>query len=327
MKLKEQVIFFELINDLLHAGFQLQNALVFIGQVDAKRYKTVVNVMVQRMVNGQSFAMSIKPFIEAEISWQIELAEAHGSLPATIAILAQNLQQRLAQQRKLRQLMQYPMVLIGLLVAVGIFLRFYFIEQLMHLKGTDNSGQIVNLSSIGILLIFGAIGCLLVYWWFRHLSVPNKLMICLKIPLLKSLVKEQVSYQLSFTFALLLQAGHSYQEISQLFLKLPQKSMLHHLGGMIAKSSHAGENITTYMRGIPYIPIEFTLFFSRGKTNVEVGNDLLAYSKICFQKVIRRYERLLAMIQPVMFITIAIGIVSMYAAMLLPMYKMIGDLR
>ncbi|CAH0418477.1 type II secretion system F family protein [Periweissella ghanensis] len=328
LALKDQVSFFELITALLHAGFQLQTALSFMAQLEDTKFKAPVLAMQHTMQNGQSFANSIKPFVEAEISWQIELAEAHGSLPMTITVIARNLQQRFTQQRKLRQLMQYPVVLIALLIAMGLFLRFYFIEQLLRLNQTAMqilpSGNLPGLKLAFIGLIIGSIS---LYWWYQHLTTPQKIIFLLKIPVVKQLVKEQLNYQVSFTFALLLQAGHSYQEMSQLFVKLPEKSILHHIGHEIQQHSNAGANLATFIGKLPYISHEFALFFVRGKTNVEVGKDLLAYSKISFETLVKRYERLLAAIQPVMFIGIAIGIVSMYAAMLLPMYQMIGELK
>lgn len=328
LTLKDQVSFFELISALLHAGFQLQTALSFMAQLEDTKFKATVLAMQHTMQNGQSFATSIKPFVEAEISWQIELAEAHGSLPMTITIIARNLQQRFTHQRKLRQLMQYPLVLIGLLITMGIFLRFYFIEQLLRLN--QSAMQVLpsdNLPWLRMMLVGLVIGSGGLYWWYRCLKTPQKVLILLKIPLIKQLVKDQLNYQVSFTFALLLQAGHSYQEMSQLFIKLPDTSILHHIGMTIQQQSNAGANLTTCIGNLPYISNEFTLFFARGKTNVEVGQDLLVYSKISFETLVKRYERLLATIQPVMFIGIAIGIVSMYAAMLLPMYKMIGEFK
>lgn len=328
LTLKEQVIFFELTADLLAAGFQLQNALAFMTKLKGKRYKSVVEAMHRDMANGQSFANSIEPFVEMEISWQLELAEAHGSLANTISIIAQNLQQRFIQRRKLKQLMQYPVVLIVLLIAIGFFLRFYFIEQLIKLKGdTIDEMPMMHTDILVITLLICSLMMIIGYYWLRRLSVPQKMKLYIKLPIVNHIIKEQVSYQISFTMALLLQAGHSYQEISELFLKLPNTVLLHHIGVTIQQKSNAGENMASFISEVPYIPKEFALFFTRGKTNIEVGNDLLAYSKVSFQRLIKKYERLLAMIQPIMFISIAIGIVSMYAAMLLPMYKMIGEFK
>ena len=52
----------------------------------------------------------------------------------------------------------------------------------------------------------------------------------------------------------------------------------------------------------------------------DLGNDLTALANILFQRLASRIERLLTLIQPIIFGIIAIVIVGLYLRLLLPIY-------
>lgn len=327
LKLKEQVLFFELLADLLMAGFKLQTALNFIAQLPQANTKACASIS-ERLIQGKGFADSLQPYFQAEIVWQIELAEAHGSLEQTIKTLAYSLQSKAEQTKKLKQLMQYPILLIVMLLFVGGFIRFFFIDQLLSLQGHNRpegttQGEYWLLVAGGILVIIILAGWLLL----RRLSVEQKLSLGLKIPIVKRLIHYQLGYQVGYVFGLLLKAGQPYQVISNYLLRMSDKSVYHHLGQRLYLAAEEGIAMEDLITSVPYLPPTMSLFFVRGKTKIEVGDDLLAFSKISFQNLIKAYERILASVQPVLFFCIAAGIIGLYAAMLLPMYNMIGELR
>ena len=57
-----------------------------------------------------------------------------------------------------------------------------------------------------------------------------------------------------------------------------------------------------------------------------IGKDLLAYSKLAYQKLLEKTNQLLAWIQPLLFMVIAIVIICTYLALLLPLYSSLGGL-
>lgn len=326
LKLKEQVLFFEILADLLKAGFKLQTAMEFIANLKQSNQQ-VMAIIQTDLANGCSFATSIAPFFHDEVVWQIELSELHGSLEQTIKVLAQSLQMRFNQQKKLKQLLQYPILLIVMLVIVGIFIRFYFLDQLLTLQGTNKPKQ--TLGEYWLLQIVGILGGIGVFTWFSwyRLSNMQRINLLLKVPILKNIVQYQMGYQFGYMLGLLLQAGQSYQIISSYMKKLSSRSIYFQFGTQLENACQAGDDIAEFFMNISYLPREFGLFFVRGKPNQEIGQDLGAFSKLSFQHLLKAYERLLASVQPLMFMLIAVGIIGMYAAMLLPMYQMIGELK
>lgn len=326
LKLKEQVLFFELLADLLNAGFKLQTALEFIGRLKQSNQKVVQQIILE-LKNGTSFAVSLAPYFQQEIIWQFKLAEAHGALEQTIKVLALNLQIRFEQRQKLKQILQYPMLLIIMLITVGLFIRYYFIEQLMTIQGNNSPsntfGDAVLIKLLGVLLLL----CVVSWLGWRHLKLEYKLRILLAIPFLRPIIKYQMGYQFGYVFGILLKAGQSYQVISSYMVQLVPTSIYYQFGSKLQQACQNGVEIIELMEQTTYLPEELALFFVRGKTKQEVGSDLLAYSRLSFTHLVKRYELLLASIQPIMFLLIAVGIVGLYASMLLPMYQMIGDLK
>lgn len=325
LNIKQQVIFFELLADLLTAGFKLQTALIFITQIQKDKHN-ILKEITNKLSIGKSFSQSIKASFNDEIVWQIQLAEAHGSLEETIKLLAVSMHSKQEQNKKLKQLMQYPMLLIFLLIGVGFFIRYYFVDQLMNLQGKqvihDTFGKDLLFKLI-VGILFVIISLVIVY---VKLPIEKRLSIYLKVPVLNKLIRYQMGYQIGYIFGLLLKAGQPYKVISLYLLKLPKKSIYHQIGLKLETACEQGIEIEIFFKSLPYIPGEFGLFFVRGKTNTQLGDDLLAFSKISFQNLLKTYERLLASVQPIMFIIVAVGIVSLYGSMLLPMYKMIGEI-
>ncbi|MBM7544526.1 competence protein ComGB [Weissella beninensis] len=326
----QQVEFFELLADLLSVGFKLGTALRFIQQVKPQQAK-VIQVIITNIERGQNFATATHTLVNQNVSCQLQIAETHGDLIPAITAIATTLQQRLKNVKQLKRLLQYPLLLLGMLVVISITLKQLFLPQLTSwntsvVANTDTKMIMVNKLIIWgglILCLLIMLGALLV---LKKKTSLQKLTILAHIPGIKKFLWHQIGYELSFSLSLLLKSGQSLQQISMLYAQMPKNTWYFELGMQLRVFLEQGYDFPTYITKKAFLPNELSLFFVRGKTKAALADDLQAYSEICLKRLLQGYERSLAMIQPIFFVIIASSIVGVYAAMLLPMYKMMENL-
>ena len=327
---QQQVEFFELLADLLSVGFQLATALKFIQQVKPKQAR-VIEVIIKNIQAGQNFSTATQSYVSLNVSCQLKIAETHGELIPAIMAIANTLQQRLKNINQLKRLLQYPLLLLGMLIVISVTLKEFFLPQLTTwnvdtIKATDTNTIVINKTILIVMLI---LFLLIIVGLIYHIKKSNplqKLNFLARIPGLRKILWFQIGYEISFNLSLLLKSGQSLQQISQLYAQMPQNTWYFEFGKQLQIFLEQGYDFPDYIQQTRFLPNELKLFFVRGKNKTALANDLHAYSDICLKRVLLTYERSLALIQPIFFIIIAASIVAVYAAMLLPMYKMMENL-
>lgn len=131
---------------------------------------------------------------------------------------------------------------------------------------------------------------------------------------------------MTFNLGLLIESGLEFQQICRLLEQFEEKSLLYHLGHAFSRRLARGENLAQILGYYPFISPELALFFQKGRSKEEIGKDLLAYSKLAYQKLLEKTNQLLAWIQLLLFMVIAIVIICTYLALLLPLYSSLGGL-
>ncbi len=83
-----------------------------------------------------------------------------------------------------------------------------------------------------------------------------------------------------------------------------------------SKSSPVG-----WLRGQQFIPRQLLVFLQKGSTNRQLARELSAFSTLQYRDLVRRTERGLALVQPILLGVVALLIVGAYLSLLLPMYQ------
>lgn len=99
----------------MQIGFSLSQSLDFIIKTEPQLAAVSCQV-INSIKMGNGFADSIVSYISQELSNQIKIAESHGQLQITLAELAEFSSKKLEQNKKLKSLLVYPLIL-GVLLA------------------------------------------------------------------------------------------------------------------------------------------------------------------------------------------------------------------
>ena len=313
-----------LLSDLLSVGFSLQRAVDFTITALAKETDVLSKVRTN-LLAGNTFANSVRPFIKVDLYYQFLLAEKHGDLVEVLAETGQLLVTRQRRVRKLKQLLQYPLILLCLLGVMMVGLASFVFPQLAAWQGNSGSQQVHNFSPslkwalVSVLIIFSAGGIRKLITW-RHLTKLQRIQHLCRLPVVGKCYRLYYAYYITSALAALLRAGMSLKEMMTTIEKFSERTMLYQLGAEVQNNLAAGGQLDNFIKRTIFLPDELIIFISKGATPKELGKDLRAFSRIQFKHLLVRLEQLFSLVQPIIFIVIAAIIVGLYLSILLPIY-------
>lgn len=164
--------------------------------------------------------------------------------------------------------------------------------------------------------------------WQRK-TARQRLIILVKIPVIRTIAKTIVTYQVTQQLATLLASGLTVPEILEEMVQSNPKNLKSTVFAIVNHAHNSlkqGQTIENYVLAQPYFNRSLAGYFSRGHKPKELAKYLSYYAKTQFQLLMQQTDRLINTLQPLFFGIIGIAIVGLYMSMLLPMYQSIGGL-
>lgn len=315
-----QAQLFSKLADLLATGFSLNQSLNFVTQTH-RRLAPITIQITEALQKGASVGESMRPFVSNEVLDQLIIAEQHGRLQQTLAQLAEFNQQRLEQGKKLRALLVYPVILIVVLAILLVVIYQVVLPQVNGLNGgAGYDGHSIR-SVVPVITIL--ITILLVIWWLRRLNAVHRFNILVRLPLVGKIVRQYVNYYLANNLATLLGNGLNGLDIVKVIQQFDKRSLIYELGNEVAQYLHAGDGYSATLYRYSFVTPELISLLNSGETVAETANLMAAYAQLLFKNIVRESNKLIAMVQPTIFIVIGIVVTSAYLQILLPIYDSI----
>ena len=88
-----------------------------------------------------------------------------------------------------------------------------------------------------------------------------------------------------------------------------------------------GESLSEPFQSRHFVLPGFKLILLEGEVTGKLGKELQIYGRRVWQQLMRKIEKGIQWVQPLVFIIVALLIISIYAAILLPMYDAIGGME
>ena len=320
LKTNDQIKILGFISNFLKNGFSLNEALDFYQSVTPKRQASVQRLR-HRLSFGDSFANAIRPLINDNLYYQLRIAELHGNLVAALDDVSNFLKVKKRQQDRILGLLTYPAFLAVLLVTIITGIHIFILPQLATFNHTQARSY--------HWLIIGGVTCLLIgiIWLLvlngRRLSKLKKVNLLLKCPLIGKVFREYYAYYFASNLALMLECGMSLKQITTFMTKFTPGSLIANLGHEINELIVHGRKVTKVNLRYHFLPKQMMVLIDNGDSTAVLAQKLRSYSKLCFSKMVKKSEKLIGLIQPLMFLTIGLVIMMTYLSMLLPMYNSI----
>ncbi|MFE8702489.1 competence type IV pilus assembly protein ComGB [Cytobacillus sp. FJAT-54145] len=334
--IEEQAYFLRRIGELLERGYPLAEALNSLSFQMKKHRKEELKECLSLLKEGNSFnriLLNLK-FNHTLVGF-VYFAERHGSLAKAFQDCSEMLLKKNEDLKKLKKVLTYPFMLI----AVTIFL-FIFMENIL-LPKFSNLFQSMNLSAnlftkfiftignlVPLLLCIGSMFIIaLTYFYvfkFRRLSAMKKRTILSSIPIIGEFFRLLTTHYFSIQLSYLLSGGISILEALKLFAYNEHKPFDKEIGLEIKNQLSTGHKLEDIVREFSFFEKQLAHIVKHGQENGRIDQELFLFSKYCLLTFEERTAKLIKIIQPTVYAIIGVLIVSMYLAILLPMFHLLN---
>lgn len=327
MGIRGQQAWFELLVELLSSGFSLKEAIEFSGTL-LPQFSQPISKVNQRLKEGQSFANAMRSLIPIDTYYQLLLAEQHGQLLVTLTHFRDFLRLRIEQTGKLKRLLQYPVLLLALLVVMIIMMASYVFPQIQQLEQpTEN-----DFFNDGLEILMVAVGSSLAWIGFymirfyRLSKIARVRKLC-QLPVVGRIFRHYYGYYICSNLSLLISEGLSMQKIITICNQFNHESLLYQISHEVQTVLIQGKEVDTLIYREPFIPNELSVLCHQGSTSDKLGRQLNSLANSLFNRVVHGCENRLTFVQPLMYLIIAGVIIALYLKMLLPIYQTVEVMK
>ncbi|MFF5995394.1 competence type IV pilus assembly protein ComGB [Lysinibacillus sp. KU-BSD001] len=264
----------------------------------------------------------------------IELAEMTGNLPQTLAIVGNQVQFAEEIKQRVAKLLVYPVVLFMLIIGLFIVFRLKFlpnIQQMMYTRvGYSNTSSIqwskffLHMPDYIIVLMVLLIGSLVLSMaYVSRKRIDLQLALLLKLPFIRYYWRLLMTRQFSRTLGELLLTGFSLQAALEHLMTQPHQKQLAYIASVIQQRVIYGDALSQAVLLSNFFYPKFHHFIAHGEQSGLLGRELILYVELLDSKLQNGIKMITKIVQPMLFIIIAICIVAAYLSILLPMYNML----
>lgn len=334
--LKEQAKFLKRTGELLSRGYPLAEAIQSLTYQMKKGQKEEIIRSFDDLKEGHPLykILADLDFHQTLVGF-VYFAEQHGSLADAFFEGSEMMLRREQDTEKLRKIFFYPLVLLIL-----TFFLFVFVDKVL-LPQYNSLFKSMNLSPnffmkfvimVGeafplfllllVVLLLGGVG----YYFlkFRKLTAIKQKKLLASLPIVGPFYRLFVTHYFSIQLSYLLAGGLSILEA----LKLFESHVKHHFDRAIGKEMQnlllSGESFESILSHYPFFEKELIFIVKHGQENGKLDQELFFFSKHCLVKLEEKMEKMFKTVQPILYSVIGLIIVSMYLAILLPMFQLLN---
>lgn len=336
--IKEQVHFLRRTGELLARGYPISEAIESISfQMHPKRKEELKNCLID-LKEGLSFhdGLTNLGFHEDLIGY-VYFAEQHGSFAEALLEGSKLVLKKDQDKQKLVNLLQYPMLLIIITGFLFIFVensllpRFTTLFKSMNLEENFFTKIVYTFGRffpVTLVILFFTILLTVIYYFtiFRRSSIFHQKVQLVRIPLVGHTLRLMYTHYFSVQLSFLLSGGLSVSEALRIFESNINQPFYCQIGKEIRLKLITGETLESIINSFTFFEREFSIIVKHGQENGKLEQELYFYSRHCIALVEEIIEKRLKIIQPILFIFVGLLVVSMYLAILLPMFHLMDGI-
>lgn len=322
---------------MMRKGFTIGDSIDFLMINIPGINRTQMNTIRESLQSGDPL-YEILPILHVPslICLQVYFAEKHGNVQDTLIHAGIQWKKTEQSKEKLFKLFQYPLFLLSLLVLMLAVLNTFVLPQFQDLH---NSMGYKPKGAIAVLLFFlewapptglitlpaAGVSYLFLYARYKRLSPKKKADMLIKIPYIKTFFRLYFTKLFARESAQLLNSGFAVNEMLAVFEQQTIYPMLRSASKAINIQLMEGEALQEAISQIPWFDRKLAALVGHGGANGRLGEELLLYAEFCEELAEEKVKKLTSIIQPAVFLFIGIIIMSIYLAVMLPMFEMIGS--
>ena len=340
---KDKVVFTRQLATLIGAGLPLAQSLRTVQeQTTNKRMQEIVQEIISDVEGGKSLSDSFAKHPEAFNKVYVALVsagETSGTMDDSLKRLAAQQEKDAAMMSKIRGAMMYPSIVLVVIILVIGFMLFTVVPQVEGLYRDLNKGlPFVTLTMIKVANFFSSLWWLVIlamiiggYFLAQYLKteqgIRTKDIFKLNVPMFKGMFRKMYMARFARTGQVLLSTGVPMLDmlritsdavnnviISESILRASDKVK----GGKALSASLSNEDYFLAM-----VPQMIKIGEQSGKIDEMMGKTAQVYEDELDEEI----RALSTAIEPVLMVFLAIVAGTMVAAILLPIYSLVGNIN
>lgn len=334
----EQAAFLRKTGELLARGYPLSEAIHSLTYQMKGTQKKEIFRSLDDLKEGYPFYKILDDLeFNKTLIGYVYYAEQHGFLAAAFLDGSNMMLKRDEDLGRLRRIALYPLFLfvltLFLLLFVGRFLLpgYTSLYQSMDLSPNFFMSLIHGVGDIFPLLLFVLSLCFLFILWFyllkyRRYSPIRKRALLSALPIAGAFSRLLTTHYFSIQLGYLLGGGLSIQEALTLFKEHNKEPLDSQIGEDMIERLMEGENFAEIVCEYPFFEKELSFIIRHGQENGKLPQELNFYGRHCLKLLEEKVENMIKRLQPILYSVIGILIISMYLAVLLPMFQLLNGI-
>lgn len=344
---KEREYFTENLSLLLKAAVPIGEALESLSaSIKSRAFKKAILSLQKDIDAGYNLtdALDYSGIVGSQTIALIRMGEASGKLVENLQIAAEQERKRRVFASKVRSAFIYPAFVITLTIVVGLGVAWFLLPRLadtfaqLRVELPPVSLTLINfglfLKEHGIVAVPLAIGSvlLLIYILFAMpgtKKIGSKLL--LRLPGIGRLIKEVEIAQFGYLLGTLMDAGLSVTESIRLLAQTSKSPDFKKLYLKLAESIDNGktfkESFANYSHKGKLLPLSVQQMIIAGERSGSLPEVLSTIGRTYEQKSDQTTQNLETIIEPILLVAVAGGVMLVAIAVILPIYSLIGGLN
>lgn len=340
---KDRVVFSRQLATLIGAGLPITESLnTAIEQTQNKKLQSIVQDVLVSVESGKtlsdSFAKHPEVFDKVFLAL-IASGEASGTLDDSLLRIANQQEKDASTMSKIRGAMTYPFIVLFVIIAVMVFMMLTIVPQVEKLY-KDLKETLPFLTKI----LVGFSNFFISYWWLIFIVLGIAIFflvqyvktdsgvrsidsIKLKMPIIGKIFNKLYMARFMRTGQTLLSTGVTMLDMLQLTSLAVNNVLIRDSIAKAAEKVKGGKALSASLKTEPYILSLVTQMIRIGEQSGKIDEMMGKTAQVYEDEIDEQIKNISTSIEPVLMVLLAIVAGGMIAAILLPIYNLVNNIR
>lgn len=340
---KDRVVFSRQLATLIGAGLPLSQSLhTVVEQTDNPKMKSVAQDILTSVEGGKALAEAFSKHpdvFDSVFIALVEAGEASGTLDKALERISDQQEKDAEMMSKIRGAMIYPAIVLVVILGVMIFMLFTIVPQVEKLYH-DLHQELPLISQIMV----GTASFLLKFWWaalivlvaiiyfgIRYFKTNDGKRISdamkLNMPILGPLFRKLYMARFTRTGATLLATGVPMLDALEICAKAVNNSYVAKSITHAAEKVKNGKGLAESLENEDYILKLAPQMIGVGEKSGRVDEMMSKTATVYESELDAAIKGISTIIEPVLMVVLAVVAGGMVAAILLPIYQLVGNIK
>ncbi len=311
------------------------------SEAENSKLRKVLTEISDELQGGSSISKALSSHPDLFTSFYINMVksgEESGTLEKTFMYLADYLDRMYQIVSKAKNALIYPAFVIGIFVLVMMLMLTLVIPRISQIL--IDSGQelpiytkiVIGISDfitgyIGLIIIFGVLGGA-VFWQFRQTEVGRRAIdeFKLSIPFIGDLYEKLFLTRICDNLSTMLSSGISMVQALEITGEVVDNEVYKEIIDNTLIDVKGGRSFADAISEYPEIPGILAQMSKVGEETGKLGDILTTLSTFYQREVNNTVDTLIGLIEPAMIVLLGLGVGTLLAAVLMPIYNITGTI-